>query len=158
MLVLITVVALAPVGIGFGVAQLAVKPRPGATRQELRRPPSATVEAGGASVPAVLRSYCWTYRGHRGCRQLARRSGTARALVVHPGQQVRVSFATPGAPRSARLELGGGGVVPPQAASRSAPGNPAIFRISGPPGRRAAVVVTTWGQGRADYALTLEVG
>jgi hypothetical protein len=158
MLVLITVVALAPVGIGFGVSRVAVNTGGRGTQMVLRRPPAATVEAGATSLPARLASYCWKYGSRRTCRHLASpTSGTTADLAVRPGQEVRVSFATSGGPRSVQLKLAGG-VAPPPAASRVSQGNPATFTVSGSAGRRVAVITTMWAQGQVDYAVSLKVG
>lgn len=168
LLVAITVVALAPLGIGFGLGQVAGggHPASGGHRATTTvavpalpgHPPVATVGSGGAQVKAVLGSYCWSSGGATACRDAA--TDTPRdepVLRVSRGAAVTVAFAVGASPTAVS-------VGPAQGAGAShslVPGNPTRLRFTAAPGSYPVVIATTWPgrlRRQASYLVRVEVG
>ncbi len=150
MLVLITVVALVPVGVGLAVSQLAGK-APAPTGPLL--PPTVRVSSAQGSVLVQPASYSWT----SGTRHAIAGHGSVVAsteplLRMAPGGKLTFTFSGNAAPSS--VELGLNNAASGQAV---APANPLQVGFRRPPGVYSVVASTGWAQGQADYYLRVEV-
>lgn len=153
MLVLITVVAMVPLGVGIGVAQLVGKGSgPGATSA----PPVVSVSGTGPAVSVPPGSLDWSI----GKRQehLSRPTGPgAQAreplVKVAPGATLALTWSTRAVPVSVSLALD----APRSAPQLLTPQDPMRLRLRRPAGTYAVVVTTTWAQGQASYYFRVEV-
>lgn len=152
MLVLITVVALVPLGVGLGVSQLVGRGSASSTA----RPPVVTVTSGGGSVRVAPSSFDWAVgdRHPAAVRAGGPRVAADEAVVrVAPGGSLTLAWSIRGAPSSLAVALDSPG-SPTQPLT---PGNPVQVRMREPPGTYAIAVATTWSQGQAGYYFRVEV-
>ncbi|MGH9064475.1 MAG: hypothetical protein ACRDZQ_00520 [Acidimicrobiales bacterium] len=156
MLVLVTVVALVPAAIGFGISQLAgggraaAAPARGAHKAGPVAPPRATVSAQGVQVALGAGAYTWT-SGSRHAVADAAATGPRVAgepvLRVARGGQVTVRFDTSATPQSVTV----GPDRPGAAGQPLPPANPLQFSLARPAGTYAVVVEARWPAGSASY-------
>lgn len=160
-LAVITVAALLPLGIGWGVGEL-VGGGPGRASTAAPpalppRPPTATLATrGAATVTALLGSYCWSSGGRGGCAD-AVTDTPAHEPVLHVarGAPVTVAFATRDSPSAVSVGPTSGPSHP------LVPGNPTRFSFTVSPGSYAIVIDATWAarrRGQASYLVRVVVG
>lgn len=152
MLVLITVVALVPLGVGLGISQLLGK---GPTTTD--QPPVATVTSARGSVRVRPAPFEWAVGGARHA-VADRASGpqvtaSEAVLEVAPGGSLTLAWSTTAAPSSVTLALASPGAP----AQLLTPGNPIRVTLRKPAGTYAIVVASTWAQGQASYYFRLDV-
>ncbi|HZD66862.1 MAG TPA: hypothetical protein VE152_12250 [Acidimicrobiales bacterium] len=149
LLVVVTLVALVPAAIGFGVSQLTGgHPTPARPAS----PPKVTLAATSGQATAVLVSWCWSRRGP--CRPATSPARPSPPVLGVPsGATVGIQFAIAAQPSSVTIAPAGGG--PPR---RLPIANPTSFKVTPGRGRRTLVLATRWPEGRASYLVHLDVG
>lgn len=162
LLVAVTVVALAPLGIGFGVGHL-VGGGTGATTTGTTaspplpdRPPAATVASGSHRVKAVVGAYCWSKGSSGVCTDAPTDAPRAEPVLrVARGGEVSVAFVTGAIPTAVSVGPADGPSHP------LVPGNPTRFAFTAAPGSYPVVIATTWAgrlRRQASYLVRVEVG